>query len=153
MLVVHLTTGVRLTPGARLTPEPHSAQKAKTNLFITELHSRTISTPLSELIRDRRLRYLGHIVRYPAHRWVRVVLNGEIGSYTGNSAKKTWVKTLQADLRDLHAEYNDCLDRQRWREICSGEIVLRAIDRAPQHLIRFEGRNRRRGVLGQNAER
>ena len=118
-----------------------------------ELHSRTISTPLSELIRDRRLRYLGHIVRYPAHRWVRVVLNGEIGSFTGDSAKKTWVKTLQADLRGLHAEYDHCLDRQRWRDICSGKIVLRAIDRAPQHLIRYEGRNRRRSALGQNAER
>ena len=51
-----------------------------------------------------------------------------------------------ADLRGLHASWEDCLDRNRWRDICSGEIVLRAIDQAPTGSMRYEMRDRRRGA-------
>ena len=54
-----------------------------------DLYNRTISTPLPELVRERRLRYLGHIVRYPSQRWVRIVLEAKTGSYSGDSAKKS----------------------------------------------------------------
>jgi len=113
-----------------------------------ELHARTASIPLTDMIRERRLRYLGHIVRYPSDRWVRLVLNAEFEGYNKGSQKKTWLKTIAADLKSLHASWEDCLDRNRWRDICSGEIVLRAIDQAPTGSMRYEMRDRRRGAAG-----
>ena len=111
-----------------------------------ELHSRTESIPLTDMIRERRLRYIGHIARYPSDRWVRLVLNAELEGYSRGSQKKTWLKTVAADLKSLHASWEDCLDRDRWKNICSGEIVLRAIDQAPTDSLRHEMRDRQRGA-------
>ena len=113
------------------------------------LHEGARTRPHTEMIRERRLRYVGHVARYPAHRWVRIVLNAEIGSYTGNSAKKKWLKTVRGDLRGLNARWEDCLDRQKWKDICSGETPIelrehRGHNRAAVGSIRFEARNRTR---------
>ena len=109
-----------------------------------ELHARTESIPLADMIRERRLRFIGYIAGDPAQRWVRAMLGAGAQGYSGGSQKKTWLKTVAEDLRRLHSSWEDCMDRERWRKICNEEIVLRVIDQAPVGSIRHEMRDRRR---------
>ena len=109
-----------------------------------DLHGYTRSIPLTDMIRERRLRYLGQIARYPPERWVRLMLNAEFADYTRGSQKKTWLKTIDGDLESLRASWEDCLDRERWKQICKGEIILRAVEQAPRSSMRFEMWDRQR---------
>jgi len=114
-----------------------------------DLHKNTESIPLTEMIRERRLRYIGHIARYPEERWVRLVLNAKVEGYERKqrgAPKKTWLSTISADLKSLHASWEDCMDREHWKGVCSGEIVLRAIDQAPSGGLRYEMRDRQRAA-------
>lgn len=53
---------------------------------------------LSNLIRERRLRYLGHVIRYPAERWVQKSLTARIGDKT-KPATRDWMKIAAKDFR------------------------------------------------------
>ena len=55
---------------------------------------------LSNLIRERRLRYMGHVIRYPADRWVRKCLTARIGANV-KPATRDWTKIAAKDFR-LH---------------------------------------------------
>jgi len=99
-----------------------------------DLHKNTESIPLTEMIRERRLRYIGHIAGYPEERWGRLGLNAEVEGYERKqrgAPNKSWLSTTNADLKSLHASWEDCVAReQHWRKVCSGEVVLRAIGQA-----------------------
>jgi len=65
-----------------------------------EILKKTGQVPLSRLVEERRLRYYGHVVRYPQDRWVRKVLGSESGSAVrGRGALKTWRSQVESDLQ------------------------------------------------------
>ena len=99
------------------------------------------------MIRERRLRYVGRIARYPPERWVRLILSAEFADYARGSQKKTWLKAIDGELKSLHASWEDCLDRERWKQICNGEIILRAVEQAPRSSMRFEMRDRQKRAV------
>ena len=81
---------------------------------------------LSWLIQRRRRRYYGHIVRYPPERWIRKVLNADMGGKRAvGRGKITWREDVRRELRALNASTEDCVDRDLWREVEKGIVIPR----------------------------
>ncbi|CAD7951557.1 unnamed protein product [Amoebophrya sp. A120] len=88
-----------------------------------DIYNRLEARALSEKIRERRLRYFGHVVRYPAKRWARLMLSATVPNAKtkkGQGATKTWIAEINADLNRKRATVKDCLDRNLWRDITTG---------------------------------
>ena len=122
--------------------------------------------PLSTRIRKLRLRYFGHVVRYPESRWVRMLLRATPSTTTTTRPKKgrpkdTWIARSSTELLARSAKVEDCLERERWRNIIEDreqgtriDLTLNTSDLARTHKIRdirkAQGRIRFREVVGEN---
>lgn len=79
---------------------------------------------LSEMVRLRKLRYLGHVVRYPHARWVRKSLTFAYDSAQSAGRKLTWVKDINQILHDIPIKLSDCLDKDLWNKVSSGRKIV-----------------------------
>jgi len=115
-----------------------------------EILQKTGQRPLSRIVEERRLRYYGHVVRYPPERWVRKVLGSESGpAVRGRGAIKAWRSQVENDLQRRGGERSDAADRGRWRELVKIEPVENSRVRPVMPLtIQQENRNRgrKRGI-------
>ena len=82
--------------------------------------------PILEMIRERRLRYIGHVARYPDDRLCKTIVWGtnELRrtdiTGKGSSIRGQW----KEDFRSLGATPDDCQDRDKWKVICSKEDLI-----------------------------
>ena len=72
-------------------------------------------SPLSELVEERQLRYLGHIQRYPDGRWVKFAMTAERPGQTKTGKKKQWVKTTASRLAKKQLNTDMMENRVTWR--------------------------------------
>ncbi|CAD7931346.1 unnamed protein product, partial [Amoebophrya sp. A25] len=84
-----------------------------------DLLERTGQEQLSSIVEQRRLRYIGHLVRYPATRWARIALAAEgeqaQGYRRGRGAPRaTYKRQLEADLRARGAQLSNAENRDLW---------------------------------------
>ena len=100
------------------------------------LHEMCRSRPFTEMLRARRLRYVGHIARYPEERWVKRMLRSSLqgaGRPSGPGRPPLmWQKVVWDEVANVNPglygdsvgdEYSvkpllgfhHCLDRARWR--------------------------------------
>mmetsp|Transcript_24955 Transcript_24955/g.62763 ORF Transcript_24955/g.62763 Transcript_24955/m.62763 type:complete len:1031 (+) Transcript_24955:305-3397(+) len=87
-----------------------------------EILQRTGQIPLPRLVEERRLRYYGHVVRYPQDRWVRKILGiSGNGAARGRGALKTWRTQVEHDLQRRGGERKDAEERGKWREVVKRE--------------------------------
>jgi len=84
---------------------------------------------LSEIVRQRRLRFAGHILRLPENRPAYKAMNWlpDNGKRRPGRPTKTWRATLKEDLQDMGLTWmgakTSASDRQKWRKLvarCSG---------------------------------
>ena len=108
--------------------------------------------------------HFGHVVRYPESRWVRTMLTACTTVTTKRPKRgrpqEAWRDRIQQDLVAKMATVEDCLDREKWKEISLGKtkgtrselIHPDAFDSARPLNIReirkAEGRQRLREVVG-----
>ena len=79
---------------------------------------------VSDLINRRRMRYIGHIIRYPRQRWVNKGLAfnaGEATKIDGRNTRTTWRKNMANLFEKLELKPSDCLDRELWKSISGGQ--------------------------------
>jgi hypothetical protein len=103
----------------------------------------TQTRDLTETLTERRLRYFGHIVRYPDDRWVRTCMNADL-EQKGHANRKntTWQKQIAADFKQLKADFDDCYDRDRWRLIITGKLEIVLLDGSIRSDAAAAGRRR-----------
>ena len=83
-----------------------------------ELLLRCGLTDVLEVIRVRRLRWYGHVVRRGSTEALGRVFNMEVdGRRPPGRPKKTWLNCIEQDLHKLNATKDDALDRQNWEQI------------------------------------
>ena len=71
---------------------------------------------IADIIRSRRLRWFGHVMRREENDWLRRVMQHEVeGKRPKGRPRKTWRETVAADLRKLHLREEDAKDRAKWR--------------------------------------
>ena len=75
---------------------------------------------IHETMRDRRLRYQGHVARYPDDRYVKITTWGT-NEYRPTAETYGSAKSLRRqwneDLRSTGATLEDCQNREAWKEI------------------------------------
>ena len=69
---------------------------------------------LSSMVRSRRLRYVGHIHRYPRERWVRKGLSTIWPGEFLRGRRTTWIKQVQKELAKFDLELD--IDKEEYRE-------------------------------------
>lgn len=96
----------------------------KDHVTIEQHYKATGASPLSGLIWKRRLRYVGHVARYPETRWARTFLDGDVAGGRRSSKWRTWQKCVKMDMQRLNARWGHCMSRELWPRIISGELNL-----------------------------
>jgi len=79
------------------------------------------ATVPSDLLRCRRLQWLGHVARMPADRLPRKLLFGWLPHRRpAHGPRLRWKDRVQADLQkcDIREWFQQCQDRPVWRELC-----------------------------------
>ena len=111
------------------------------------------------MIRERRLRYIGHVARYPDDRHCKTIIWGtneyrprDITGH-GSSIRGQW----KEDLRGLDATPEDCQDREKWKTICSKEKLVprpKAVHQPSEirQLARNSGRTRAAAAASQTRQ-
>ena len=85
---------------------------------------------IKEVVRQHRLRWLGHVARMDANRLPKQILFGELEkTRPPHGTKKRWRDVVKADLQSIGLQedwYNKAQDRQGWATICrdSLEVML-----------------------------
>ena len=65
---------------------------------------------LSDMVRERRMRYLGHVYRYPEQRWAKIALSAtRPGQKKGR--KDNWTKQMIQELQSLNIKITDAEDK------------------------------------------
>ena len=89
-----------------------------------ELYRKTRETPWSNIIQQRRLRWLGHLLRLPEDTPAREALEEyrKPARRPRGGQKTTWLKTIQLDLNEIHCTFDEAQniaqDRKEWRGVC-----------------------------------
>ena len=89
------------------------------------------STPnIVHLIKSRRMRWAGHVVRIGEERGVyRVLVGKPEGRRPQERPRHRWVNIIRMDLQDMGCGYMDWVglaqDRDSWRTLVSAVINLR----------------------------
>ena len=77
--------------------------------------------PRAAKINRLRLRYFGHVVRYPESRWVRKLITATTSTTTRTKKKgkprESWLDRISKELVARNARAEDCLNRERWKNI------------------------------------
>jgi len=68
------------------------------------------------VIRNRWLRWFGHVERKDAGNWVRKCMTLEVdGKRPRGRPKKTWWETIESDMKIVGLKREDAVDRIAWR--------------------------------------
>ena len=91
----------------------------KAHIPMDTIFERTGLEEIYEMLCRRRLKYLGHIVRYPVDRWVRKTVAAARPEKARNRGrpKSTWLNETVRTLRARNGALIDCYDKARWRDI------------------------------------
>lgn len=87
-----------------------------------DILNRTQQQEISEIIRNRRLRWFGHVVRMRDERFPKKVLSWEPTVKRGPGRPRyTWKQNVTKDLRDLGTNWSEAMvearDRDAWRRL------------------------------------
>ena len=80
-----------------------------------EIHKQLGTTWLSRMIDERRLRYLGHIMRYPETRWVKFALEAERPTQDKTGKAKQWKKKMTQLLKKYKLTLKMTQNKDKWR--------------------------------------
>ena len=78
---------------------------------------------LSDMVRERRMRYLGHVYRYPEERWAKIALSATRPGQQKKGRKDNWRKQMIQELRSLNIKITDAEDKELWKEIMYGNFA------------------------------
>ena len=87
-----------------------------------ELHKTTGSDDMSTLLKRKRWRWIGHVLRKPADDMTRVALRWTPeGKRKQGRPKTTWRRTVEAEMRDLGSSWGElekkAQNREEWRTL------------------------------------
>jgi len=91
----------------------------------TELYCRTKTSPVGEMIKSRRWRWIGHVLRKPQNDNPRVALTWTPeGKRKRGRPRTTWRRSAEAERKELgwqtwNEAGTDAKDRERWRSMVS----------------------------------
>ena len=82
-----------------------------------------LKRPLAEMMRQQRLRWLGHVGRMDARRWPYRMLFGKLsGKLPPGGVKLRWKGKVKQDLKEVGVEESEWFelaqDRKGWEELC-----------------------------------
>jgi len=95
-----------------------------------ELNDLYSSPKIVRVIKSRRMRWAGHVVRMGEEREVYMVLVGKLeGKRRLGRPRHRWVDNIRMDLQEVGCGYMDWIgrvqDRDRWRMLVSAVMDLR----------------------------
>ena len=95
----------------------------------SNLFSLISATMCRSLIKSRRMRWVGHVVRMGEERGVYRVLVGKLeGKRPLGRPRRRWMDNIRMDLQEVGCGYMDCIglaqDRDRWRTLVSAVMNL-----------------------------
>ena len=70
---------------------------------------------LSTQVRKLRLRYLGHVLRYPKERYARQMITVDTEGTTRRGKRSYWIKEVAKDMNNCKAKTNDARDKFKWK--------------------------------------
>ena len=74
------------------------------------IFKKTGAQPIENLIKERRLRYLGHIMRYPQERLVKQIV-GATAKESSRAKNLGWTKTMASELKNYEIKVEDMQDK------------------------------------------
>ena len=93
-----------------------SGASLRDRLANSELRRRLGLESISEVVRRRRLRWFGHVVRKEEGDWTRKAWKWKVdGPIPRGRPRKTWDDVVVADCRQLGLTTEDAMDRTRWK--------------------------------------
>ena len=107
-----------------------ATQNIMANVTNDDVHQRSGQRKLSEIVKQCRLKMLGHILRMPEERLPKTSLEW---TPTGGKRERgrpvtTWRRTIQQDLQDMGISWEEsktiAADRSNWRAViaqCSNQ--------------------------------
>ena len=95
-----------------------------------ELNDLYCSPNIVRVIKSRRMRWAGHVVRMAEERGMyRVLVRKTGGKETMGRPRRRWVDNIRMDLQEVGCGYVNWIglaqDRDRWRKLVSGVMNLR----------------------------
>ena len=97
---------------------------------------------LEEFLREKRLRWLGHVERMDEERGPVKALLLEVDGTKKGRPKKRWKEVLECDMTARGLQRLDAQDRERWRLGCKNQLT----PACGEPLL--GSRNRRKHILG-----
>ena len=79
---------------------------------------------LEEFLREKRLRWLGHVERMDEERGPAKALLLEVQGTKKGRPKKRWKEELKCDVTARGLQRLDAQDRERWRLGCKNQLTL-----------------------------
>ena len=93
----------------------------------SQLRERMGIEPLHEVLRRRRLRWLGHIWRKDDEEWVKKCVKWEAdGGRERGRPKLRWREVVERDMKDRGMVVEDAFDRPKWRMLSWGNRLTSA---------------------------
>ncbi|XP_045542031.1 uncharacterized protein LOC123723448 [Papilio machaon] len=71
--------------------------------------------PITEKLKEKRLRWFGHIQRRPDDHMIKLALNMPTTKRTRGRPPATWLTTVQKDLKSALLSPDEAQDRANWR--------------------------------------
>ena len=110
--------------------------------------------PVGEVMRRRRLRWLGHVLRKDDEDWVKKCMDMEVDGRRGRGRpRKRWIEVVTCDMKERGLLREDIFDRGRWRLLSWGISADPCISRQnSRHTLLFvvvdsTGRSKRAGLI------
>lgn len=88
----------------------------KNRISSAELNSRLDIKSVSDVVRNGRLRWFGHVERKSNDDWVKKSYKMEVAGKVGRGRRrKTWLERVNMDMKELGLRVEDTSDRNKWR--------------------------------------
>jgi len=84
-----------------------------------EIFKRTGAQPIEKLIDERRLRYLGHMMRYPQQRPTKRVIGASARSDPQDRKNHGWTRAMSAQIRQYGIKVKHFKDKDKYRRVLS----------------------------------
>jgi len=83
-----------------------------------DIFKRTGAQPIEKLIDERRLRYLGHVMRYPQQRLTKQVIGASAKAITGPKSRKNlgWTRVMASQPEHYRIKVKHFKDKDGYRE-------------------------------------